>query len=81
VQSSATGTLTVETNQVITRLAADCAAIQPLGVPWRRTMLWLMISLLCVATVTATQLAGRDALEDIDFRMAVEQGAILLAAK
>jgi hypothetical protein len=41
-------------------------------------MLWLMISLLCVAIVTATQLAGSDVLEDIDFRMAVEQGAILL---
>jgi hypothetical protein len=41
-------------------------------------MLWLMISLLCVAIVTRIQLAGRDVIEGIDIRMAVEQGAILL---
>jgi hypothetical protein len=52
VQSAAMGTFTVETNQLITRLATDCAAVRRLPAPWQRTMLWLMISLLCVAAVT-----------------------------
>ncbi len=72
------GTLKVETNQLITRLATDCQAVRRLNAPWQRTALWLTISLLCVATVTAVQLAGRDVIEGIDTRMAVEQAAILV---
>jgi hypothetical protein len=37
-----------------------------------------MFVLPCVATVTAARLAGRDVIERIDIRMAVEQAAILL---
>jgi negative regulator of sigma F NrsF-like protein len=72
------GTFTAETNQLITRLTADCPAVRRLPPPWRRTMLWLMISLLCIAAVTSGHLAEHNVIESIDIRMAVEQAAILL---
>ena len=78
MQSAATGILKVETNQLITLLVADCPAVRRLHAPWQRTGLWLTISLLGVGTMTAVQLAGRDVIEGIDTRMAVEQAAILL---
>ena len=68
----------MQTNQLITRLAGDCATIRRLQAPWQRTALWLMFVLPCVATVTAVHLAGRDVIERIDIRMAVERAAILL---
>jgi hypothetical protein len=68
----------METNQLIARLAADRATVRRLRAPWQRAALWLMISFLCVAIVTAVHIAGRDAIEHIDVRMAVEQAAILL---
>jgi hypothetical protein len=68
----------VQTNELITRLAGDCATIRRLQAPWQRTALWLMFVLPCVATVTAVHLAGRDVIERIDIRMAVERAAILL---
>jgi hypothetical protein len=78
VQSTTSGTLTAETSQLIARLAADRATLRRLPAPWQRTALWLMFVLPCVATVTAVHLAGRDVIERIDVRMAVEQAAILL---
>ena len=76
MQSATMGTLTVETNQLIMRLAADCSAVRRLSAPWQRTMLWVMISLLCVAAVM--RITERNVIESIDIRTAVEQAAILL---
>jgi hypothetical protein len=78
VQSTTSGTLTAETSQLIARLAADRTTLRRLPAPWQRTALWLMFVLPCVATVTAVHLAGRDVIERVDVRMAVEQAAILL---
>ena len=63
---------------MIARLAADRTSLGRLPAPWQRTALWLMFVLPYVATVTAVHLAGRDVIERVDVRMAVEQGAILL---
>ena len=63
---------------MIARLAADRTTLRRLPAPWQRTALWLMSVLPCVATVTAVHLAGRDVVERVDVRMAVEQAAILL---
>ena len=78
MQSTTSGTLTAETSQLIARLAADRTTLRRLPAPWQRTALWLMFVLPCVATVTAVHLAGRDVIERVDVRMAVEQAAILL---
>jgi hypothetical protein len=67
----------VETNQLIARLAADCATVERLQAPWRRTALWLMWVGPCVAIV-AVRVAGRDVMASIDMRMVVEQAAVLL---
>ena len=66
----------MQTNQLIMRLAADCSAVRRLSAPWQRTMLWVMISLLCVAAVM--RITERNVIESIDIRTAVEQAAILL---
>jgi hypothetical protein len=78
VQSAITGAISVETGQLIVRLAADCATIKRLRAPWQRTALWLTIVLPCTAAVTAVHLAGRGGVGNMDIRMAVEQVAILL---
>ena len=78
MQSTTSGTLTAETSQLIARLAADRTTLRRLPAPWQRTALWLMFVLPCVVTVTAVHLAGRDVIERVDVRMAVEQAAILL---
>jgi hypothetical protein len=67
----------VETNQLIVRLAADCATIGRLQAPWRRTALWLVGVGPCVAIVSA-HVAGPDVMASIDTRMVVEQAAVLL---
>jgi hypothetical protein len=69
--------LAVETNQLIALLAADCATVGRLQAPWRRTVLWLLFVLPCVAIVSV-HVAGRDVMESIDTRMVVEQAAVLL---
>ena len=69
--------LTVETNRLIARLAADCSTVGRLPAPWRRSALWLMCVGPCVAIVSV-HVAGRDVMESIDNRMVVEQAAILL---
>jgi hypothetical protein len=78
VQFNTMGTLTVETNQLIARLAADCVTVKRLHAPWQRTGLWLMFVLPCVAAVLAVHLTGHDVGESFDIRMVVEQAAILL---
>jgi hypothetical protein len=78
VQSTTSGALTAETSQLIARLAADRTTLGRLPAPWQRTALWLMFVLPCVATVTAVHVAGREVIERVDVRMAVEQAAILL---
>jgi hypothetical protein len=72
------GFLMVETDQLIMRLAADGAAVKRLHAPWQRAALWLTFVLPCVAAVTAVYLAEHNVVESMDFRMAVEQAAILL---
>ena len=67
----------METNQLIARLAADCATVGRLRAPWRRTALWLMGVGPCVAIVSV-HAAGRDVMASIDTRMMVEQAAVLL---
>jgi hypothetical protein len=67
----------VETNQLIVRLAADCATVGRLQAPWRRTALWLVGVGPCVAIVSA-HVAGPDVMASIDTRMVVEQAAVLL---
>jgi hypothetical protein len=77
VQSVVRECFAVETNQLIARLAADCATVGRLRAPWRRTALWLMGVGPCVAIVSV-HVAGRDAMTSIDTRMMVEQAAVLL---
>jgi hypothetical protein len=77
VQSVAMERFAVETNQLIVRLAADCATIGRLQAPWRRTALWLVGVGPCVAIVSA-HVAGPDVMASIDTRMVVEQAAVLL---
>jgi hypothetical protein len=77
VPSVARERFAVETNQLIARLATDCASVGRLPAPWRRTALWLMGVGPCVAIVSV-HVAGRDAMASIDTRMMVEQAAVLL---
>jgi hypothetical protein len=77
VQSVARECFAVETNQLIARLAADCASVVRLRAPWRRTALWLMAVGPCVAIVSV-HVAGLEVMASIDTRMMVEQAAVLL---
>jgi hypothetical protein len=76
-QSAAMERPTEETSHLIACLAADCATIGRLQAPWRRTALWLMCVLPCVATVSV-RFTRQDVMHNIDTRMVVEQAAILL---
>jgi hypothetical protein len=70
----------VETSELIQRLADRAAPIHRLWAPWRRTTMWLAVSLLYGAVVVAIHLAGHDGPGRIDLRLLVEQGAILVTA-
>jgi hypothetical protein len=70
----------VETSDLIQRLADRTAPVHRLWAPWRRTTMWLAISLLYGAAVVAIHLAGRDGPGRLDVRLLVEQGAILATA-
>ncbi len=70
----------METRALIEDLAAAATPIRPLGAPWRRTALWLAISIPYVGLLVSIHLAGIDAATRIDLHLAVEQTAILLTA-
>jgi hypothetical protein len=70
----------VESKELIRRLAGSAAPVRRLRVPWRRTALWLLVSLAYVGVVVAVHLMGSEASARIDLRLVVEQMAILATA-
>jgi hypothetical protein len=71
---------TLDTNTLIESLALRAEPLPRLLAPWRRTALWLALSLLYVGVVAALHLAATPLPEPIGFRLVVEQAAILATA-
>jgi hypothetical protein len=73
-------TNTLDTNTLIESLARRADPVPRLLAPWRRTALWLALSLLYVGVMAALHLAATPLPELIGFRLVVEQAAILATA-
>ena len=71
---------TLDTNPLIESLALRAEPLPRLLAPWRRTALWLALSLLYVGVVAALHLAATPLPGPIGFRLVVEQAAILATA-
>jgi len=70
----------METNTLIDQLAMRAAPVSRLLSPWRRTALWLALSLLYVGVVAWLHLLTTGLPGPIGFRLALEQAAILATA-
>jgi hypothetical protein len=70
----------VETNELVCALVEAAAPVRRLRAPWRRTVLWLALSLAYVVTVTAVHRVLGDGVGPIDLRILIEQAAILATA-
>jgi len=70
----------VETKDLIELLSGHAAAIRRLPTPGRRTTLWLLISVVYVAVVTAIHVRVGDRLNRIDVPFLIEKTAILTTA-
>lgn len=68
--------LTLETDELIQRLAKSARPIRPLPPPWKRTVYWLSIALPAVAAVVVLA-SPRDDLAErlVDARFLIEQAA------
>jgi hypothetical protein len=73
-------TNTLDANTLIESLALQAEPVPRLLAPWRRTALWLALSLLYVGVVAALHLAAAPLPGPIGFRLVVEQAAILATA-
>ncbi len=70
----------METDQLIRRLADSATPVRRLAAPWRRTSLWLVISLTYILAVIATYLIARHGPGPIEAPLVLEQTAILATA-
>jgi hypothetical protein len=73
-------TNTLDTNTLIESLALRAEPVSRLLAPWRRTALWLALSLLYVGVVAALHLAATPLPGPIGFSLVLEQAAILATA-
>jgi hypothetical protein len=73
-------TNTLNTNTLIESLALRAEPVSRLLAPWRRTALWLALSLLYVGVVAALHLAATPLPGPIGFSLVLEQAAILATA-
>jgi hypothetical protein len=70
----------METHQLIQGLVEGAKPVSRLLPPWRRMALWLAMSGLYAAVVVAMHLPGGGLPRPIDFRLLLEQAAILATA-
>ena len=73
--------MTMDTDELIKRLAADLQPVRPLRPAWTRALVWMGIALPCVAAVAWNKLMMVDVVQvTTDARFVVEQAATLATA-
>src|SRR5262245_34883890 len=79
-KANGAGRMAMETDQLVQCLVAQVEPVRRLSPPWRRSLLWLNLSLLYIAVVAGIHLVASGEAGTIGARLALEQAAMLATA-